>query len=170
MDLSVSPVDLSVRVDLRDLQTSDLDLLGWSGGPVHLEQLRQRLDVTWRGEGAVVVAELASGVLVGVGVVDWARMPPVGWLSHLSVRESWQGLGLGTALIRHLESAAADAGCTSVRLAVESDNPRAAALYRRLGYRQVDSIVEVWPTDRGVDRVCVSAVMARDLPGRVTSR
>ena len=74
----------------------------------------------------------------------------------LSVHETFQGLGIGTLLIRNLEERVRERGVRAVRLTVEHDNPRAAALYRRLGYREVGDAIETWPVtgDRTYVTVC----------------
>jgi len=51
-----------------------------------------------------------------------------------------QGRGIGGALLAWLQQAAADAGAAGVRLSVAHDNPRAHALYRRLGFADAGDI------------------------------
>jgi GNAT superfamily N-acetyltransferase len=51
------------------------------------------------------------------------------------VTESWRGLEVGTALLHFAEKQARTRGCTHIGLAVNpTENPRAKALYERLGY------------------------------------
>ena len=53
----------------------------------------------------------------------------------LQVAEMHRGRGYGTAFVRAIERIAAAAGSHELYLAVEPEhNPRAFALYRRLGY------------------------------------
>ena len=44
--------------------------------------------------------------------------------------------GAGTAIVRAAEALARDRGCDQIGLGVIDGNPRAAALYLRLGYRE----------------------------------
>lgn len=148
----------SFDLDLRDLQQADLDRLEWSGGPAHQRSLDAVLRATWEGHAEAVVAELPTGVIVAMGALDLTRGHDWAWIWLLAVRPEWQGLGIGTAIVAELEARAAAAGFAAVRLGVEHDNPRAGALYRRLGYREVASIVESWPDDAGRIHVTVSAV------------
>lgn len=61
------------------------------------------------------------------------------------VAEAVRSRGIGTALIRHAEQLAVERGRRSIGLgADEHGNPRAAALYTRLGYRPVIRYVGHW--------------------------
>ncbi|MBL0885704.1 bifunctional helix-turn-helix transcriptional regulator/GNAT family N-acetyltransferase [Myceligenerans indicum] len=66
---------------------------------------------------------------LGDGVAEIKRM----W-----VHPGWRGAGLATRLLRHLETLAAEAGHTRVRLDTNEHLEAAIALYQRAGYRQVD--------------------------------
>jgi ribosomal protein S18 acetylase RimI-like enzyme len=81
----------------------------------------------------------------------------------IAVHDTLQSLGIGTALIDALERRAEDAGCVRARMSVEHDNPRALALYRRLGYADVGSEVESWPVTGDRTYVTVSTVVERAL-------
>lgn len=64
---------------------------------------------------------------------DTSRLPQI---VDLQVKESQRGRGYGSAFIRLLEQQARQAGYRQIYLAVEPlANPRAFALYRRLGYQ-----------------------------------
>ena len=76
------------------------------------------------GEGTVV----ASGVAAMDG--DWVG------LHALHVAAERRGAGVGTAVLAELLDRAASAGATTAWLHVELDNPRARALYERLGFAE----------------------------------
>jgi GNAT superfamily N-acetyltransferase len=60
-------------------------------------------------------------------------------LVDLQVRPDRRGQGAGTALVHAAEAAARDHGDPALYLAVDpDDNPRARALYRRLGFHVLD--------------------------------
>ena len=80
----------------------------------------ERLD----GDGTVV----ASGVAALDG--DWVG------LHALHVAPQQRGAGVGTALLAELLDQAASSGATTAWLHVELDNPRARALYERLGFAE----------------------------------
>ncbi len=56
-------------------------------------------------------------------------------LCNLGVEQSHRGLGLGSKLITALEERARTFGYTTVELDVAANNPKAKALYERLGYQ-----------------------------------
>ncbi|MFI5914182.1 GNAT family N-acetyltransferase [Dactylosporangium sp. NPDC051541] len=66
------------------------------------------------------------------------RYPGCPEINALAVAAPLQSQGIGTALIRAAETLAADRGCRQIGLGVDDSNPRAAALYRRLGYEETD--------------------------------
>lgn len=154
---------MKLRLTVRDLDPVDLPDLHWSGGAEHVRALAEALQASYTGETAVLVIALANGQLVAVGAVDFRPDPGVGVLSMLSVHEQLQSLGLGTRLVAALEKRVRRHGLSRVQLAVEHDNPRAMALYRRLGYLEIGSRVETWPVAGGRTYVTVSAVLERRL-------
>jgi GNAT superfamily N-acetyltransferase len=58
--------------------------------------------------------------------------------------ESLRSHGIGTALIRAAEQLARERGTGVMGLGVGDDNPRAAALYARLGYRPTIPYLDRW--------------------------
>ncbi|NNN33978.1 GNAT family N-acetyltransferase [Streptomyces sp. S3(2020)] len=76
--------------------------------------------------------------------------------------------GIGTALIRAAERLAGERGLTVVGIGVGKDNPRAAALYARLGYRPLVDYADRWSYEDhdGTTRECVDACtfLVKDLP------
>jgi RimJ/RimL family protein N-acetyltransferase len=56
------------------------------------------------------------------------------------VAEAWRGRGYGSQAIRFLERITTEVGYPQLYIAVDPvDNPRAHALYKRLGYQQLQS-------------------------------
>jgi GNAT superfamily N-acetyltransferase len=95
------------------------------------------------GESTYLVARL-DGRPVGHAEVRWrgcadarvrAARPGCPEINALAVwPERLRSRGIGTSLIRAAEQHARERGHTAVGLGVAADNPRAAALYARLGY------------------------------------
>lgn len=120
----------------------------------------QRLDMAWEaGDGTGVAAWIPPGSDVGleqVNVATWPLIPPLtddggtryrafwDWLeAHIPDEPHWmldmvavhpahQGLGVGTALIRH---GLAFADRDGVPAFLETGNPRNVPYYERLGFR-----------------------------------
>lgn len=159
----MGPVKLPLTV--RDLEPADLGDLDWSGGAEHVRAMADALQAGWTGDLVALVVALPNQRLVASGVVDFRPEPGAGVLSMLAVHEHLQSLGLGTRLVAALEKRVRRRGLRRARLSVEHDNPRALALYRRLGYREVGSTVESWPVPGGRTYVTVSAVLEHDLGG-----
>ena len=154
---------MDLPLSVRDLEPEDLPDLDWSGGPEHLRAVAEMLQASWAGELAALVVALPNGRLVASGAVDFRPNPSVGELTTLAVHERLQSLGLGTSLIAALEQRVREHGRRRARVTVEHDNPRAAALYRRLGYVEVGSRVETWPVAGERTYVTVTTVLERDL-------
>ncbi|MEU0742781.1 GNAT family N-acetyltransferase [Streptomyces sp. NPDC006134] len=79
--------------------------------------------------------------------------------------------GIGSALVRAAEERAARRGRTAVGLGVAAGNPRAAALYARLGYRPLLDYLDRWSyedtdgTVRHVTDPCTFPVRELDRTG-----
>jgi GNAT superfamily N-acetyltransferase len=78
-----------------------------------------------------------DGEDVGVLIVDEADDEIL--LSELQILPGWQGRGLGTSIVRSLMERAASAGKPLI-LRVLHVNPRAKALYARLGFQPFEEI------------------------------
>jgi len=94
------------------------------------------------GEAEYLVVRAPDGGPIAKGGIDYRAHPGAGTLWQLATRKELQGLGLGTRLIGVAEDRIRRRGVRRATIGVEDDNPRAAALYRRLGY---------WPSGREHD-------------------
>ncbi|WP_324277118.1 GNAT family N-acetyltransferase [Blastococcus brunescens] len=96
---------------------------------------------------SLVLAEGGAEGLVGVLAVD---LPPwrdrtVPWLWLVEVHPEHRGQGIGTGLLTEGHRQLAMSGHRVVELGVAQANPRAATLYRRLGYLDVGEGVDPGP-------------------------
>ncbi len=154
---------MELALTVRDLEPEDFGDLDWSGGAEHLTALAEALQASFVGEVVMMVVALPNGRLIANGGVDLRKSADAGVIWMLAVHETFQGMGVGTLLIGQLEQRVAAAGRTTARIEVEHDNPRAAALYRRLGYSEVGSSLDSWPTGGNRTYVTVCAVLERRL-------
>lgn len=88
---------------------------------------------------ALVIGETGAGGLIAVLAVD---LPPwrdrtLPWLWLVEVHPEHRGRGVGAALLAEAHRRLAMTGHRAVELSVDDGNPRAAALYLRLGYEIV---------------------------------
>jgi len=162
-DLAIGTLAWPLTLTVRDLQPEDLGDLDWSGGPFHVDAIAARMQASFGGEAALVVVRLPNHRLVATGVVDFTRDPAYGLIMMLAVHETLQSLGLGSIVIGALEQRIRERGRRVARIDVEHDNPRAAALYWRLGYRETGTVLDSWPVAGGRTYVTICTVMTKPL-------
>jgi ribosomal protein S18 acetylase RimI-like enzyme len=154
---------MQLALTVRDFEADDLADLEWSGGAEHVHAVAEALTAAFQDQVVLLAVTLANGRLVAMGAADLRPYPGAGLLWMLSVHETFQNLGVGTRLVTELENRLRVLGLARARLAVEHDNPRAARLYRRLGYREVGATVDCWPVAGGRTYVTVNTLLERDL-------
>lgn len=124
----------ALRVD--DLTNADLPLLGWSGSRGHVVSVGRALERVDSGEVEYLVARAPNGQPIAKAGIDYASSPGAGTLWQLATAYELQGLGIGPHLVAAAEGRIRERGLTAAELGVEDNNPRARALYERLGYRE----------------------------------
>ncbi len=139
--------EVVVPLTVRDLTAADLPSCAWSGGPMHLAAVAEALDRAGRGEVEYLAACPPSGLPVALGGIDYAKIPGAGLLWMLAVHGALQSCGIGTILIEAAEQRIRARGLRRAELGVEENNPRARALYERLGYVAYGSAPESWDED-----------------------
>jgi ribosomal protein S18 acetylase RimI-like enzyme len=140
-----------LKVDL--LRADDLPLLGWSGSPTHIRSVASALERVRSGRVDYLVVRSPSGKPVAKGGVDYVKVAGTGTLWQLATHPRLQGLGLGTLLIAHAEDRIRARGCQWAALGVEDHNPRARALYERLGYRAYGREPASWEQEDELGRL-----------------
>lgn len=138
-----------------EADVAELDRAIPSPGVVSTHAVRYARQVA--GDGTFLVAWL-DGRPVGHGEVLWngcaapevrAACPDCPEVNGLGVwPESLRSRGIGTAIVRAAEDLAVRRGIGRLGLGVGADNPRARALYERLGYRPVADYVGRWSYER----------------------
>ena len=143
------------QITVRDAEEADLPALiaikGNGTEVLHRDCLREA-----QGAGFRYLVLLRSQEVIGFAWLVFRR--PVYWsdandtqclpqIVDLQVAESQRGHGYGSEFLRTLEGEAAKAGYKQLYIAVEpSNNPRAYALYQRLGYQplQPEPYLKSW--------------------------
>jgi GNAT superfamily N-acetyltransferase len=148
-------------ITVRDAEEADLPALiaikGNGSEALHRDRLREAQGGCYR-----YLVLLRGQVVVGFALLVSRR--PAGWsdandtqhlpqIVDLQVAEAQRGQGYGSAFVRAIEREAAQAGHHQLYVAVEpASNPRAHALYQRLGYQQLqpEPYLKAWEfTDSG---------------------
>jgi ribosomal protein S18 acetylase RimI-like enzyme len=158
---------MMLPLTIRDLTRKDLPACRWAGPATHLAAIGATLERTESGEVDYLAVFLPSGWPVGLCAIDYAKNPGVGTLWMLEVHPALQSCGIGTHLIDAAEERIRERGLNRAELGVEEDNPRARALYVRLGYLAYGSEPAAWDAvaeDGSVFRYeTVCTLMRKDL-------
>ncbi|WP_405413680.1 GNAT family N-acetyltransferase [Streptomyces decoyicus] len=158
---------LIVPVRVRDLLPQDLPACSWSGSGTHLRQVERELVRVAAGEVDYLAVCTPMDLPVAIGGIDYQVREKAGTLWQLAVLPALQSCGLGTLLIRAAEQRIRNHGLRRAELAVEEDNPRARALYERLGYvaygREPDAWDEEGPDGVILRHETICVLMRRDL-------
>lgn len=123
---------------LRPVEQADAPALQSNCWPEKtVEEVESRLSylVAMREKGRIWgIVALGGQTVVGFGqLVQWGERYEI---SDLVVGERWRGQGAGMALIHRLLGIARERGVKEVEIGGAESNPRAVALYRRLGFRE----------------------------------
>ncbi|MEO7804332.1 MAG: GNAT family N-acetyltransferase [Actinomycetota bacterium] len=124
---------------INDLTHEDLPDIKWAGGPLHPEAVSQALDRAVDGEVEYLAVRSPNGKPIAIGGIDYAAHEDAGTLWQLSTHSELTSRGIGTRLIREGEKRILRRGLHQAMMGVEDNNPRARALYERLGYKPVGS-------------------------------
>lgn len=100
-----------------------------------------------------LVARNPDGHPVAKDGIDYAATPGVGTVMQPATIAELQGLGIAAHLIAIAESHIRSRGVHVAELGAEEDNPRARALYKRLGYEEAGRRRASWEVDDEDDKV-----------------
>ncbi|GAA2248925.1 GNAT family N-acetyltransferase [Streptomyces amakusaensis] len=164
---STRTAEVAVPIVVRDLTPADLPACTWAGTAARLVQVERALERAAAGEVDYLALCTPAGVPVAIGGVDYRAVEGAGTLWQLAVLPALQSCGLGTILVRAAEERIRSRGLRRAELAVEEANPRARALYERLGYEAYGSRPDAWDVtapDGSLRRYeTVGTLMRRDM-------
>ncbi|MFI5963857.1 GNAT family N-acetyltransferase [Streptomyces asoensis] len=138
---------VTMRVTVRDLLPEDVPACGWSGSATHLRHVERELTRAAAGEVDYLAVCTPAGLPVAIGGIDYQASEGAGTLWQLAVLPALRSCGLGTLLVRAGEQRIRSRGLHRAELAVEEDNPRARALYERLGYVAYGREPDAWDAE-----------------------
>lgn len=86
-------------------------------------------------KAATWIAE-ENGRVAGFAIVEWSadEFSTVAYIQTLEVAQDQRGQGIGTELLRHMESSAQQAGASLIWLHVDAENAGAIRLYEAHGF------------------------------------
>jgi ribosomal protein S18 acetylase RimI-like enzyme len=137
-----------IPLTIRDLTSADLPACHWAGSATHLAAIAEALDRTRYGEVDYLAACPPSGYPVGLTAIDYVKSPGAGTLWMLEVHGALRSCGIGSVVIHAAERRIRRRGLLLAELGVEDSNPRARALYERLGYVAFDSEPDSWDEEK----------------------
>jgi ribosomal protein S18 acetylase RimI-like enzyme len=85
----------------------------------------------------LVAEDQACGHIAGYAWYHWESSQSPTSTFGICLREAYRGIGLGQALMERLLHVAAHVGPPRMSLTVQKANPRALALYRKMGFQVV---------------------------------
>ncbi len=130
--------------ELRPLLLTDVPALHDACWPDHpldsISEMLARVLVMMQDERALGLVALSNTQVIAYGQLTlW---PHTAEISDLIVMPAYRDQGIGTAIIRHLISVAQSGSSPQVEIGAALNNPRAIALYRRLGFHD-DRTIEI---------------------------
>ncbi|MFC9235190.1 GNAT family N-acetyltransferase [Streptomyces decoyicus] len=137
-------INVVLQLSVRDLVHADLASCGWAGSNHHLAGVAEQLERARIGEVDYLAVCPATNIPVAKGGVDYRVKEGVGTLWQLAVHPALQSCGIGTFFVEAAERRIRNRGLRRAELAVEENNPRARALYERLGYVAYDRQPDSW--------------------------
>ncbi|WP_374778555.1 GNAT family N-acetyltransferase [Streptomyces sp. NBC_01310] len=137
-------INVVLKLSARDLVHANLESCGWAGSDHHLAGVAKQLERARSGEVDYLAVCPATDIPVAKGGVDCQVKEGVGTLWQLAVHPALQSCGIGMFLIEAAELRIRNRGLRHAELAVEERNPRARALYERLGYAAYDRRPDSW--------------------------
>jgi ribosomal protein S18 acetylase RimI-like enzyme/mannose-6-phosphate isomerase-like protein (cupin superfamily) len=137
------------EITLRLLSTHDAEALGdfYDSMPratwrFYCPPRLTRQDAAWRAKWAttptfvcVVAEDEAGGRIVGYNWYQWKDDQSRESVFGICIREEYRGVGLGRALMTRLLAIGREIGPAVMSLTVQLANPRAVALYQKMGFR-----------------------------------
>ncbi|MET9020062.1 GNAT family N-acetyltransferase [Actinopolymorpha sp. NPDC004070] len=135
---------VTMPLTVRDMTEDDLPELACFYPQHVFETMPAELERARTGVVDHLVVCTPTGVPVAKGAINWDEIPGAGVISTLSVRAELRSIGIGSILIRASEERIRERGLSRSEIGAEENNPRARALYERLGYVAYGSEPASW--------------------------
>ena len=142
----------SLKVDFRSMHPDDLDsvFLNEQGAykfPWSLGIFSDCLKAGYDCQVAVLHQSQDYSIIVGHAVVS--RVADEAHLMNLCVGEKYQSFGLGRQFLLHIIDKAREAAVRILLLEVRSSNTHACSLYQSLGFQEIGTRKDYYPSGNG---------------------
>lgn len=140
-NILIRPIGLSDRRDFLTLSEKFYDTLAVCH-PIPLSYHEETFSELMRSKQYAEAFILESaGRIIGYGLIAKTYSREAGgkvlWLEELFLLEEYRGQGAGKQYFEWIEEYARKQGYARIRLEVSPENPRAEALYEKLGYHRL---------------------------------
>jgi GNAT superfamily N-acetyltransferase len=132
-----TPLDL--QLSFRLATEVDLPKLEWMGQYIHFRRVfRYTFEEQQRGTRLMLVADVNNYPVGQIFMIlrnvdEWNEER--GYFYSLRVMDPFQGIGIGTKLMKEAEALLVNHEVYSASIAAAKDNPQARKLYEKLGYK-----------------------------------
>ncbi|MGL5362515.1 MAG: GNAT family N-acetyltransferase [Bosea sp. (in: a-proteobacteria)] len=114
-----------------------------------LQTVSRQIEKAAQGAAIFLVAAHSTGAVLGYVAVTFETASPTtkpdrrnyAYVAGLVVRESWQGRGIGTALLEAAEAEAGKRNISNLSIQVSATNAGAKRLYDRFGFQDFQIIM-----------------------------
>lgn len=97
-----------------------------------------------KGQGVLLVIPESNGDIAAYVQLLFSRATATARLYSIAVAPNHRGQHLGIRLVETAETLAREAGKTSLRLEIRSDNTASLRLFQKLGYREFDQVTDYY--------------------------
>ena len=110
----------------------------------------ERLRAVAANPSAALFTAESGGAVVGALTLVWYDVPSgrKAWIEDVVVDAAARGFGAGEALVRAAQAHAAEVGAGKVMLTSNPAREAARALYRKVGFEEVETTVFAFKTDK----------------------
>lgn len=134
------PEDAAALLDYLKIIGGETDNLsfGPEGVPLDVEEERSYLRMQAQSQDCIQLLAKVNGEIIGTASLNRKR-DRMGHRAEfgISLKKAWWGCGAASVLARGVLAFARESGAEQVNPEVRSDNKRAIALYKKLGFRKL---------------------------------
>jgi ribosomal protein S18 acetylase RimI-like enzyme len=137
-------ISLSLELIAYDIQFDDSMNKNWPKSKSALEFYKERIE---KSDGIILIAEIAgeiAGCLIGclAEPLCYRKIKILAELEEIFVLEDYRSSKVGSKLTEHFFAWAKEKHAERVQVVVSAGNSRAISLYKKLGFKEHDMVLE----------------------------